>query len=80
MRFTCSFIRDDLRRRGRILPLYTASILRVREAGIGECSLVTPLGYTHMAEFLKRRCADAVHFFAETRASAKLLQVRGAGD
>jgi GNAT superfamily N-acetyltransferase len=73
VRFTCSFIRDDLRRRGRILPLYTESILRVSQAGIGECSLVTPLEYSHMAAFLKRRCASAVHFFAETRASAKLL-------
>ena len=69
-------MRDDLSRRGRILPLYTESILRVSQAGIGECSLVTPLEYAHMAEFLKRRCASAVHFFAETRASAKLLQHR----
>ena len=76
VRFTCSFMRDDLSRRGRILPLYTESILRVSQAGIGECSLVTPLEYAHMAEFLKRRCASAVHFFAETRASAKLLQHR----
>jgi GNAT superfamily N-acetyltransferase len=78
VRFTCSFMRADLSRRGRILPLYTASIVRVRQAGIAECSLVAPLGYTHMVEFLKRRCANAVHFFAETRASAKLLQVQAA--
>jgi GNAT superfamily N-acetyltransferase len=76
MRFTCSFIRDDQSRRGRILPLYTESISRVSQAGIAECSLVTPLKYAHMAEFLRRRCASAVHFFAETRASAKLLQDR----
>jgi GNAT superfamily N-acetyltransferase len=74
VRFTCSFIRADLRRRGRILPLYTESIQRVSQAGIRECSLVTPLEYSQMVAFLKRRCASAVHFFAETRASAKLLQ------
>jgi GNAT superfamily N-acetyltransferase len=79
VRFTCSFMRDDLSRRGRILPLYTESILRVSQAGIGECSLVTPLEYAHMAGFLKRRCASAVHFFEETRASAKLLRDREAG-
>jgi GNAT superfamily N-acetyltransferase len=73
VRFTCSFMRDDLSRRGRILPLYTESIVRISQAGIGECSLVTPLEYSHMAAFLKRRCAGAVHFFAETRASTKLL-------
>jgi hypothetical protein len=79
VRFTCSFIRTDLSRRGRILPLYTESIVRLSQAGIGECSLVTPIEYSQMAQFLRRRCAGAVHFFAETRASAKLLQSRESG-
>jgi GNAT superfamily N-acetyltransferase len=74
VRFTCSFMRRDLSRRGRILPLYTESIQRLSAAGIPECTLVTPLEYAEMAEFLKRRCASAVHFFGETRGSAKALQ------
>ena len=73
VRFTCSFMRRDLSRRGRILPLYTESILRLTAAGIKECTLVTPLEYSEMAEFLRRRCASAVHFFGETRGSAKRL-------
>jgi GNAT superfamily N-acetyltransferase len=73
VRFTCSFMRQDLSRRGRILPLYTESIKRVAAAGIHECTLVTPLEYSEMAQFLKRRCASAVHFFGETRGSAKRL-------
>lgn len=77
VRFTCSYMRQDLSRRGRILPLYTESITRINQAGIKECSLVTPLEYAEMAEFLRRRCASAVHFFAETRASAKLLRDLG---
>jgi GNAT superfamily N-acetyltransferase len=73
VRFTCSFMRADLSRRGRILPLYTESIQRLAAAGIGECTLVTPLEYAEMAEFLRRRCASAVHYFGETRGSAKSL-------
>lgn len=73
VRFTCSFMRQDLSRRGRILPLYTESIQRLSAAGIPECTLVTPLDYAEMADFLRRRCASAVHFFGETRGSAKAL-------
>jgi GNAT superfamily N-acetyltransferase len=73
VRFTCSFMRHDLSRRGRILPLYTESILRLSAAGVQECTLVTPLEYRDMADFLRRRCARAVHFFGETRGSMKRL-------
>jgi GNAT superfamily N-acetyltransferase len=73
VRFTCSFMRSDLSRRGRMLPLYTESIERLAAAGVGECTLVTPLEYAEMAEFLRRRCASAVHYFGETRGSAKEL-------
>ena len=74
VRFTCSFMRADLSRRGCMLPLYRESILRLKNAGIRECTLVTPLDHAEMAEFLSRRCASAVHFFGETRGSAKLLR------
>lgn len=73
VRFTCSFMRRDLSRRGRILPLYTESIKRLAATGCQTCSLVTPLEYAEMAEFLKRRCASAVHFFGETRGAVKQL-------
>jgi GNAT superfamily N-acetyltransferase len=73
VRFTCSFMRRDLSRRGRILPLYTESIRRLADTGCRECTLVTPLMYAEMVEFLKRRCKDAVHFFGETRVAVKQL-------
>jgi GNAT superfamily N-acetyltransferase len=73
VRFTCSFMRFDLSRRGRILPLYTESIRRLAETGCRECTLVTPLEYREMVDFLRRRCAEVVHFFGETRTSAKAL-------
>jgi hypothetical protein len=74
VRFTCSFMREDLSRRGRILALYTESLTRLREGGIRMCSLVTPVSYGPMVEFLKRRCAAWVSFVGETRGVGKQLQ------
>jgi GNAT superfamily N-acetyltransferase len=73
VRFTCSFMRDDLARRGRILPLYTESIRRLVEAGCELCTLVTPVQYREMAEFLRRRCADFATYFSESRGIEKRL-------
>lgn len=73
VRFTCGFMRSDLSRRGRILPLFTESIQRLAIAGIDECTFVTPLEYAEMAEFLRRRCARWAHYVGETRGSAKEL-------
>jgi GNAT superfamily N-acetyltransferase len=73
VRFTCSFMREDLSRRGRILALYTESLTRLREAGVRMCSLVTPVSYGPMVDFLKRRCAAWVSFVGETRGSGKQL-------
>jgi GNAT superfamily N-acetyltransferase len=73
VRFTCSFMREDLSKRGRILALYTESLSRLREAGVRMCSLVTPVSYGPMVEFLKRRCAAWVSFVGETRGAGKQL-------
>lgn len=79
VRFTCSFMRDDLSRRGRILPLYTESIRRLAEEGCETCTLITPVWYKEMAEFLKRRCAHCVSYFGETRGVEKVLRAATAG-
>lgn len=73
VRFTCSFMRKDLGRRGRILPLYTAAIDRLRAAGIGNCLFVTPVEYPNMVAFVKNRCAPWAGFLGETRGSTKKL-------
>jgi GNAT superfamily N-acetyltransferase len=72
VRFTCSFMRSDLSRRGRILPLYTEAIQRLAAAGIKECTFVTPLEYAEMAEFVRRRCPGGT-YAGETRGSMKSL-------
>lgn len=73
VRFTCSFIWKKLGRRGRILPLFSASIERVREAGIRWCSFVTPVCYQTMVAFAKKWCAPWVSFVGETRGASKTL-------
>ncbi len=77
VRFTCSFMREDLSRRGRILPLYTESIRRLAAAGCRLCTFVTPIRYKEMVEFIHRRCARWVSFVGETRGSTKVLQAAG---
>jgi GNAT superfamily N-acetyltransferase len=73
VRFTCSFMREDLSRRGRILPLYTEAIRRLAESGCALCTLVTPVHYREMADFLRRRCAHCVTYFGESRGTEKRL-------
>jgi GNAT superfamily N-acetyltransferase len=67
VRFTCSFMRKDLGRRARILPMYTASIDRLRGTGCRFCTFITPVMYRGMVDFVKNRCSDAVIFLGETR-------------
>jgi GNAT superfamily N-acetyltransferase len=73
VRLTCSFVRADLARRARILPLYTASLERLRATGCHNCIFVTPVSYGPMVEFVKTRCEQWVSFVGETRGVAKQL-------
>jgi len=73
VRFTCSFVRADLARRARILPLYTASLERLRASGCRHCLFVTPVSYGPMVEFVRTRCQDWVSFVGETRGVVKKL-------
>jgi len=73
VRFTCSFIRRDLGRRGRIMPVFTESIERLRGTDCHWCTFVTPVRYDTMVRFVKRRCASWVSFFGETKEYVKRL-------
>jgi GNAT superfamily N-acetyltransferase len=73
VRFTCSFMRADLSRRGRILPLYTESLRRLRKTSYSTAMFITPVCYKEMVEFVRRRCAPWGSFFGETRGAAKIL-------
>lgn len=73
VRFTCSFMRKDLGRRGRILPLYTASLLRLDEAGCKDCLFITPVEFPTMVSFVRDRCAPWEGFLTETYGVSKRL-------
>ena len=54
VRFTCSFMRKDLSRRARIVPLYSEALRRLSEAGCEFCTFITPTVYAGMVEFIRR--------------------------
>jgi ribosomal protein S18 acetylase RimI-like enzyme len=74
VRFTCSFIRRDLGRRGKLVPVFSESIRRLSErTTYEECTLTVPLIHAGMAGFLRRWCAPRCSFVAETRGVGKQL-------
>jgi GNAT superfamily N-acetyltransferase len=73
VRFTCSFMRKDLSRRARIVPLYSEAIRRLSETACEFCTLVTPTTYPGMLEFLRRHCSPYASFTGETRGTRKSL-------
>lgn len=78
VRFTCSFLRKDISRRGRIVPLYRESLRRLVAAGCRRCTLVTPVEYPNMVRFIYRWIAPIAEFVGETRGSRKSLAGRRA--
>ena len=76
VRFTCSFMRKDISRRGRIIPLFRASLERLVEAGVARATFVTPVVYPNMIRFIQRWIAPISEFVGETRGSTKRLGER----
>lgn len=77
VRFTCSFIRRDLGRRGKIVPVYSEAIRRLSQgSSFVECSLTVPVRHRGMATFVIKRCAPVASFLGETRGATKLLGTR----
>jgi GNAT superfamily N-acetyltransferase len=77
VRFTCSFIRRDLGRRGKIVPAYSEVIRRLSEGtGFVECTLTVPVQHRGMSSFILRRCAPIASFTGETRGTTKHLGAR----
>lgn len=80
VRFTCSFMRKDLSRRGRIVPLYRESLRRANEAGYQRVTFVTPFDYPNMIRFIARWILPSAEFVGETRGSRKRLGGRAGAD
>jgi GNAT superfamily N-acetyltransferase len=73
VRFTCSFIRKDLGRRGRILPLYTESLKRLHLTRYSQCTFTAPRYHPTMARFARKHCGPYASYVGETRGSEKVL-------
>jgi GNAT superfamily N-acetyltransferase len=79
VRFTVSFMRYDLARRGAIFPLYVESMERMKGKGL-TCTFVTASYFEPMVRFVQRRVQPFVSFVGETRGVSKALAAaEGAG-
>lgn len=73
IRYTCSFVRLDLQKMGRIIPLYVEAIKRQYQANILKGIWTVPFCHTAMINFVKRRMADYMESIEESRGSFKLI-------
>jgi lantibiotic modifying enzyme/GNAT superfamily N-acetyltransferase len=67
VRYLASFLRKDLSRRSRILPLYRESLERGRRDGVELATWVTPMLYPSMIRFIQKWMAPHARLVAETR-------------
>lgn len=74
VRFTCSFVRKDLQRRGRVFALYVEAGHRMELNGLPYCMWTVPLAHKEMAAFAQRWMAPNSVFASETRGTGKQLQ------
>jgi GNAT superfamily N-acetyltransferase len=74
VRFTTAFMRRDLARRGRLVPLFSESIRRLDETPLRRCMFTTPLHHREMVAFVERHCKRWVSFVGHTRGSFKDLE------
>ena len=74
VRFTCSYIRKDMGRRARILPLYSASIERLGQTQFSRVTFVAPMRHPTMAAFVRRRIEPYGSSVRETFGSTKDLR------
>jgi GNAT superfamily N-acetyltransferase len=73
VRFTCSYMRDELQGRGRLIAAYVESINRCRAAGITQAVWTVPMLFPRMVAFARRHLIPYATTHTETRGSAKKL-------
>jgi GNAT superfamily N-acetyltransferase len=73
LRFTCSYMRTDLARLGRILLLYSEAVTRMTHIGITEGMWAIPACHSQYVRFAKRWMQPYSVFFGETRGIHKSL-------
>ncbi len=73
IRYTCSFVRQDLQKMGRIIPLYVKAIQLQAKAGIPKGIWTVPFIYTSMVSFVQKRMAPYMISIEESKTSWKSL-------
>ncbi|MFZ5787673.1 MAG: GNAT family N-acetyltransferase [Acidobacteriota bacterium] len=79
LRFTCAYIRKDLGRRGRLMPLVSESIDRIEHTPFTDCTFVVPLKHQTMVAFVRRWMEPWAGQVTETRGSTKRLDSADSG-
>jgi len=73
LRWTVSFLKRTLSRRGRIVPVYRDSLRRTVASGYEFCVFVTPVRYPNMLRFIERWISQRAAFVGETRGARRNL-------
>lgn len=74
IRYTALFVRKDLQRMGRAIPLLAEAIHIQNSSRIPKGIFVVDLGNERMCSFMKNRMAPYMTSITETRGAVKLLQ------
>jgi GNAT superfamily N-acetyltransferase len=74
IRYTCSFVREDLQKMGRIISLYSEAGKRQVKAKIPNVIWTTPFIHKPMVEFIKHRWTPYLTSITETRGTVKELK------
>ena len=72
--YTCSFMRKDLQKMGRIISLYAEGAKRQYQANIPNAIWTVPLQHESMVKFVKHRFAPYLISVAEIRGTSKVLK------
>lgn len=72
-RFTCSYLRDELQGRGRLVAVYAESINRLRPIGFTDAIWTIPVEFPGMVAFMVRHLIPYATEVTETRGSRKAL-------
>ena len=73
IRYTCSFIRQDLQKIGRNLGLMAEAIKRQHQAQVPYIIWTTPIHHQGMVEFTKKRISPYLIYLREIKKSHKFL-------
>ncbi|HAX79352.1 MAG TPA: GNAT family N-acetyltransferase [Cyanobacteria bacterium UBA11372] len=73
IRYTCGFLRPDLQKMARFIPLLVKAIQLQAKANIINCSCAVSVKRDSMANFVKKRMAPYLTALKESRESVKFL-------